>query len=300
MANDITLAISSNPIKNGTTVVNGRFRDCPSSNINVFMNGNYVDIEPGNPEGAEGLTVTASINSLGYSYDTFTGISQATFARFNGGVLVIPELEENDLDPDLTAGARSAIASFVSNGGTLITFAPDEIFNLLNNVFGFTISDNGLTEPINLTSSGLSLFPTAPSTIPDNDATVSLDTSTLPPDSVTIYEGDGENQSVVTMMPYGSGKIYVIGWDWYDAAPNGEENGGWLSLLGLILEASLPPCTNPLSHGITYNRYVQQYPTIADIQDKYDNRFDDPSYYYGGGGGTDGGDVGTDGDVLGV
>jgi len=290
MANDITLAISSNPIKNGTMVVNGRSRGCPISNINVFMNGDYVDIEPGNPEGAEGLTVTASINSLGYSYDTFTDISQATFASFNGGILVIPELEENELDPDLTAGARSAIASFVSNGGTLITFAPDEIFNLLNNVFGFTISDNGLTEPINLTSSGLSLFPTAPSTVPDLSATDSLDTSTLPLNSVTIYEGDGENESVVTMIPYGSGKIYVIGWDWYDAAPNGEEDGGWLSFLGLILDASLTLCTNPLSHGITYNRYVQQYPTIADIQDKYDNRFDDPSYYHGGGN-VDGGDV---------
>jgi hypothetical protein len=271
---DIAAVIVANPVKNGTMVVNGRSRGCYASDtINVFMNGNYVDINPGNPDGAEGLTVTASINSLGYSYDTFTGISQETFASFNGGILVIPELEENDLDPDLTAGARSAIESFVSNGGTLITFAPDEIFNLLNNVFGFTISDNGLTEPINLTSSGLSLFPTAPSTVPDLSATDSLDTSTLPPDSVTIYEGDGENESVVTMIPYGSGKIYVIGWDWYDAAPNGEEDGGWLSFLDLILDASLTPCTNPLSYGITYNRYVKEYPTIAEIDDKYGYRF---------------------------
>lgn len=39
------------------------------------------------------------------------------------------------------------------------------------------------------------------------------------------------------------------------------------------------------------NTYVKNTPTITDIQDKYDNRFDDPSYYYGGGG-VDGGDVG--------
>ena len=38
--------------------------------------------------------------------------------------------------------------------------------------------------------------------------------------------------------------------------------------------------------------------TIENIQDKFDNRFDDPSYYYGGGGDVDGGDVG--GDVLGI
>ena len=37
------------------------------------------------------------------------------------------------------------------------------------------------------------------------------------------------------------------------------------------------------------NTYVKNTPTITDIQDKYDNRFDDPSYYHGGG--ADGGDV---------
>lgn len=39
-----------------------------------------------------------------------------------------------------------------------------------------------------------------------------------------------------------------------------------------------------------YNRYVSNIPTISDIDDKYDNRFDNPSYYYGGGY-VDGGDV---------
>lgn len=27
--------------------------------------------------------------------------------------------------------------------------------------------------------------------------------------------------------------------------------------------------------------YVKNTPTITDIENKYDNRFDDPSYYYG-------------------
>lgn len=39
----------------------------------------------------------------------------------------------------------------------------------------------------------------------------------------------------------------------------------------------------------TLNTYVSNSPTISDIQSKYDNRFDDPSYYFGGG--ADGGDV---------
>lgn len=55
-----------------------------------------------------------------------------------------------------------------------------------------------------------------------------------------------------------------------------------------------------------YSKHLvrENYPadlTIASIENKFDNRFDDPSYYYGGGGGgVDGGDVGDEGDVLGV
>lgn len=32
---------------------------------------------------------------------------------------------------------------------------------------------------------------------------------------------------------------------------------------------------------VTYNAYVTNSPTLATIQAKYDNRFDDPRYYYG-------------------
>lgn len=43
----------------------------------------------------------------------------------------------------------------------------------------------------------------------------------------------------------------------------------------------------PNSPGsIVYNKYVKNTPTITDIQSKFDNRFDDPSYYYGIGNNT--------------
>ena len=59
---------------------------------------------------------------------------------------------------------------------------------------------------------------------------------------------------------------------------------------------------NPLKNGTalvsctitgeysSLNTYVQNTPTITDIQSKYDERFDDPAYYYG---------LGNDG-VIGV
>lgn len=45
----------------------------------------------------------------------------------------------------------------------------------------------------------------------------------------------------------------------------------------------------------TYDYFVVNSPVITDIENKYDNRFNHPSYYYGGGGiggDVDGGNVG--------
>ena len=39
----------------------------------------------------------------------------------------------------------------------------------------------------------------------------------------------------------------------------------------------------PASGTIVYNKYVNNNPTIANIESKFTNRFDDPSYYFGNG-----------------
>lgn len=43
---------------------------------------------------------------------------------------------------------------------------------------------------------------------------------------------------------------------------------------------SLVSCTRTGEYS-TINTYVQNSPTIADIENKYDGRFDDPRYYSG-------------------
>jgi hypothetical protein len=152
---------------------------------------------------------------------------------------MIPEIETSDILPDLTSGAKNKINNFVSNGGKLLMFNPSsgDVVAFLNDIFIFSINDNNSSEPISLTVDGSGLFPSESATIPDLSSTSSLDTTSLPVNSVTIYEGNGANESVVTMIPYGSGKIYVLGWDWYDAEPIGGEDGGWLHLLESILQS---------------------------------------------------------------
>ena len=51
----------------------------------------------------------------------------------------------------------------------------------------------------------------------------------------------------------------------------------------------LVSCTRTGEYSLS-NSYVKNTPTLSDIESKYDNRFDDPSYYYGSGG-VDGGNV---------
>ena len=45
------------------------------------------------------------------------------------------------------------------------------------------------------------------------------------------------------------------------------------------------------------NTYVNNNPTISSIENKYNNRFDDPSYYYGESGVNV---IGGDGNILGA
>lgn len=51
---------------------------------------------------------------------------------------------------------------------------------------------------------------------------------------------------------------------------------------------ALVSCTRTGEYSVI-NTYVKNTPAIGDIEAKYDNRFDDPSYYYGCY--VDGGDV---------
>jgi hypothetical protein len=48
---------------------------------------------------------------------------------------------------------------------------------------------------------------------------------------------------------------------------------------------SLVSCTMTGEYSVL-DTYVKNTPTITDIENKYDDRFDDPSYYYGIGNAT--------------
>jgi hypothetical protein len=220
----------------------------PKKNDKIFIliNDTYVDYLVGESFSSnEPNNIIAYLDANTIDYETFTDISESgwedVFILGKAGYVIIPELEINDILPDLTSGAKNKINNFVSSGGNLLMFSPGngDLVPFLNDVFSFSITggEGGASEPISLTVDGSGLFPSESATIPNLSDTNYLDTTSLPVNSVTIYEGNGADESVVTMIPYGSGKIYVLGWDWYDAEPIGPEDGGWLHLLESILQS---------------------------------------------------------------
>ena len=207
----------------------------------IFVNNEFVDYYEGSTEiGDEVNNLIAMFDESGVVYKKFTDIDGRTFSSLdNMDKLIIPELDAGDLLPSLTSDARNAITDFVDGGGTLIMFEPDngDVIDVLNELFGWSLDTSGVSEPIAITEAGAILFPDESATLPDLSATDSLDTTTLPVNSVSIYTGDGSNQTVVAKMPYGAGFVYVLGWDWYDAQPVGDEDGGWNHLLRSILNS---------------------------------------------------------------
>jgi hypothetical protein len=240
--------IKSMEVRSIVPWINVNYPKIPKKNDKIFIliNDTYVDYVVGESFSSnETNNIMAYLDANSIAYETFTDISEFGWNDLvytgRAGYVIIPELENSDILPDLTSGAKNKINNFVSSGGKLLMFSPGsgDAVPFLNDVFSFSITggEGGASEPISLTVDGSGLFPSESATIPNLSNTSSLDTTSLPVNSVTIYEGNGADESVVTMIPYGSGKIYVLGWDWFDAAPIGPEDGGWLNLLESILQS---------------------------------------------------------------
>ncbi len=205
--------------------------------IVLFTNASYVDYSslasPG--YGHEARNMRETLVSLPWAepVTNFTGITSAEIdaALLGKHAFVIPEQEISSLNTALTAAARSSIASFVSNGGTLVVNAPSTNgTTLLNGVFGFSTVSASVSTASTLNAAGSVGTPFAggPASIPSNNATSGITTASLPPGSVSMYM-NGSN-AAVAVIPYGTGHIVVLGWDWFDAVPLGTLNGGWVDV----------------------------------------------------------------------
>ena len=216
----------------------------PSLSIAVFDNPSFVDTAGG--IGAESDNVQATVSSLGHTVSTFTGITAADIGSALDGqdALMIPEQEKGDLNSSLDSFAKAEIANFVSSGGQVVIFGSFSggSANIINGVFGFSVVSSGGGLSTQTAAATGTEFEDDALSIPSANATNSLAVSSLPSDAKAIYTVGGN--ATVAVMPFGSGQVTFLGWDWYDAAPIGSQDGGWLQVLESAL---LPEPVNGLS-----------------------------------------------------
>lgn len=204
-----------------------------ASDVVVFDDPSYVDT--GGSSSNESDTIQATLADQEHTVTTFTGTSQASWAAALAGkdVIVIPELEQGDLAPDLAAGAITEITNFVSGGRKLLLYGHgggSHDLNVLNTVFGFTATSGSASGTASRTAAATGTrWASCPATISNLSATNRLDIDSLPVGAEAIYANG--NQGWVVQIPYGSGEVIYFGWDWYNAQPLGSADGGWIEVL---------------------------------------------------------------------
>ena len=237
--------------------------DSFSQQIGLFYHKDYIQIDEGNIF-AEGSNMNASIDMLGYDTNLINEFSSSNIIESD--LIIIPELERKNLYLDLNSDQKEDLKNFVNNGGGLIisgVVAPNEAnaknaTDLLNGVFDFSLK----TSEVALTGHSLKDvegnqfgFAGSPDKIPNNNS-IAFITSGLPSSSVSIYsDSNNSDHSSVSIIEFGKGKIIYLGWGWWNALPNGTQDGGWLSILEAAINiASCPqPEINAIGQKPTFN-----------------------------------------------
>ncbi len=230
-----TVRKRSNPLGNGIELLEDRV---VPAQVAVFDNGAYVDTSGGTA--AESDNIQATLSSLGDTVTTFTGTTAAAINTALDGkdAVVIPEQEKGAIISALSSTAKTAFKNFVSSGHDLIIGGSSRgnTESFLNGIFGFKLvhGSNG-GGPFSQTANAAgTAFVVDPPSVPNNDGTYAITLKSLPYNAKSIYQ-DASN-TAVTQIPFGSGTITFIAWDWFDAAPIGSQDSGWIS----VLDAAVP------------------------------------------------------------
>ncbi len=215
-----------------------------AENVALFYNSTYVD-SVGTGTSKEPYNLKLSLESFGHTVTTFTGITAAevTTALTGKAILAIPELEYGDLNAAMATDAKQVVNNWVNAGGILIVMNDynNSGGTFINGVFGSYGLQRG-TPPgyipyTRQTDANGTAFENSSASVTGKSATIPLLVSSLPSGALNLY-GDGDTLSAVFYKSEGYGAVYFFAWDWYNAAPNGTEDAGWLDVLEV---ATVPP-----------------------------------------------------------
>ncbi|MDT8322364.1 MAG: hypothetical protein RQ826_17755, partial [Xanthomonadales bacterium] len=162
-----------------------------AASIAFFDNDTYTDVDQ------ESVNLIASLESLGHTVNVFSGIAAADWetATQANDLLVIPELDNGGLFPDLDAEAQDAIFDYVTGGGGLIMFnRTSRTLPVLNGIFGYSLSGSGRggSTTLNVAAAAGTAFEGGPATLPPSDAVDTVTTASLPAGALDLYNDAGD------------------------------------------------------------------------------------------------------------
>jgi hypothetical protein len=103
------------PVAPESVTASGDVSAAGTGNVALFFDPTYVDTGTGGGGEAENVRVT--LTDLGFTVNTFTGITTAEWEAALAGVktVVVPELEEDeDLADDMEPGALAALQGYIA------------------------------------------------------------------------------------------------------------------------------------------------------------------------------------------
>lgn len=215
------------------------FEKLDKAKIALFYDPDFVDLTTQPAFNQEASNMKAALEAQGHKVTTILDNTTEAWAKATKGVdvLVIPDLAVSALL--LTDGAMFFIRKFVSEGGTLIVAnhaVSDSVVGhndvmLINGLFDTELEKLGSTGQSAQTGAvDGTTYEGGPTPISDNFYSDALNPVSLPGYAEVFYQNPKSN-STVAGFQYGEGQVLWLGWNWYKAAPVGNQDGGWNSVL---------------------------------------------------------------------
>lgn len=226
-----------------------------ANGVALFADRDFVSYREGDPE-YEASNLAAALESMRAQVTELPSLDPDRLKPVLEGnrVLIIPPLRRRAYSV-LSAESRRLIQAFVRAGGAMVTMQNntewEESTRLVNSIFGWRLQVDNMYFGLNVvrTPAAPAAFTDAAGRLQTHFYTHSVSKDSLPSGAVAVYRVDDNSRqqvagnSLVTLLPYGSGAVVHMGWDWENAAPVGEKDGGWLSVLRSIL--ALPAVEAP-------------------------------------------------------
>ncbi|WP_018691906.1 hypothetical protein [Algicola sagamiensis] len=210
-----------------------------NTHITLLTDNQFVDYDPNHTDkDKEASNLYRLLEDNGLSFTALDSLNQHTLERrLNlSSRFIFPNYEKNN---DLDESSQTLLRKFVSQGGKLFVFSNELSLNqnFLSACFGWSLSfsqNNSISIPRVMTGG---FYNSMPGNIPGQNDTFLLSSASLPAGSQPIYQVDISTQlySAVVKIPYGTGEVCYFGWDWFNALPVGTEDGGWGTVLDLLL-----------------------------------------------------------------